>query len=168
MSDNLPLPPEFIDKSGKHSIQFGDNRYEPIYGSLFRLPFTSLVPNADVCCLWDVPRAGGYTGGCETGEALANLYLKHLREHGADPAGTLQGIVFDMLGIKKSSNEAIQTLRGQMVGFFSELDRWLGIAAQQQGLSLDSMEEQELLKQANNGLNFDEKAYMATLSSEDD
>ena len=114
---------------------------------------------------WDVPNTGGYTGGCDTGSALAVMYLKHLRQNGAAPCGSLQHIVLGMIENAHGSPETL-SLRGQVVGFFSLLDAWLAEAAKICGSNLDEVTPKELLKLANDGLNFDYDAYMASLTDD--
>lgn len=88
-----------------------------------KLPFTSTDLAYGQRGWWTIPAKGGYTGGCQSGQAAAHAFLKYLRER-ARPfgGGTLQHIVLDMLGSEKMS----VSLRGQVVGFFSTLDYYLG------------------------------------------
>lgn len=124
-----------------------------------RLPFVRMKKNR--ACFWDVPRRGEYLGGCKTGKALALIYLKFMRENRRDMA-TLQHIVLDILGLSESLeiSSKNQSLRGQVVGFFSELDRLLSAGAKEMGSCLDKMDNQKLLANANRGLKgCDEKFY---------
>ena len=70
---------------------------------LYRLPFVNAIPAGSDLSFWAVPRSGGLVGGCQTGGALARIYLKHLREHGCDPCGTLHLIALNMLGFPQSA-----------------------------------------------------------------
>ncbi|MDO8908746.1 MAG: hypothetical protein Q7W55_09645 [Pseudohongiella sp.] len=150
--------------------------YQPISGELrfksrkshplHRLPFVGPVPGKVGLSFWDVPRSGGYTGGNLTGQALARFYLKHLRVHGANDTGNLQNIVLDMLGSDDSVSPEMLTLRGQIVGFFSELDVWLASAAQNIDGGLDSDDKTALLKKANQGLTLNAEEYFASLSGQ--
>lgn len=116
---------------------------------LHRLPFISKKsPDIGGMSFWSVPKTGGYGGGCNTGEALAYCYLKHLREHGNSTCGTLQLIALYMLEAGTSDD----SIKGQAVGFFSTLEDWLAVGAQNDGASLDKLEEAFLIQQANRGL----------------
>lgn len=120
---------------------------------------------------WDVPATGGFYGGCQTGEALALLFLKHLRQHGGNDHLPLDLLVIarDMaLRVEQEGGQAmfdrplskrsasLTTLNGQMVGFFSELSRLLLAAAKRMGASLDGISDEALLAKANAGLAADE------------
>lgn len=105
---------------------------------------------------WNVPRTGGYTGGNMTGNALAHIYLQHLRVNGRDECGLLQGIVLDMAGIEHSKDPEITALRGQIVGFFCVLEKWIASAVKDGGSNLDNADPKEFLKRANAGLNCNE------------
>ncbi|WP_339678272.1 hypothetical protein [uncultured Zhongshania sp.] len=159
------LPSEFIQKPAANSIRFNNRKKLPLH----RLPFVGPTDEKKWgYSFWRVPKTGGYGGGCDTGTALANIYLKHLREHGASSGGALQGIVLDMFDCECNDDPEVTALRGQVVGFFSTLDHWLEGAAKCLGSSLDNADKRALLKKANNGLNFDHEAWMASLSDEDD
>lgn len=133
-----------------------------------RLPFVDRVPGQPGISFWAVPKAGGYVGGNETGTALARVYLRYLREQGqCRGGGILQLIVLDMMGTPDSFGIEEQALRGQAVGFFTELERWLSAAVQRLDGGLDKQDDKALLRTANAGLNFDEAAYLASLPDDD-
>jgi hypothetical protein len=73
---------------------------------------------------WDVPATGEWVGGCKTGKAAAIAYLKYLgelqRTPGAPYDGHLAGIALAMFG-----ENCDDSLRGQIVGFFSRVDKLL-------------------------------------------
>ncbi|EAO7484796.1 hypothetical protein O0466_000438 [Salmonella enterica] len=128
---------------------------ERVECSCHRLPFVRVIKSRGVD-FWSVPASGGFSGGCQTGEALARLYLKNLRDGGYVGGGALQFIAKEMLrkmevarGISKDAEESIS---GQLIGFFSVLDRWLNIAALSDIRSLDSLDESALLLTANAGI----------------
>lgn len=136
--------------------------------ALLKLPF---VGNGSH---WDVPKTGGYMGGCETGKALALIYLQHLKENDGDLSGRLQHIAFDMFKDCEMSSakadEKSSARRGQVVGFFSELHRWLVGAAKHLETAdggIDALPPKQLLKAANDGLAFDEEAYLASLPDDE-
>lgn len=114
-------------------------------------------------CFWDVPSTGGYGGGNKTGQALALIYLQHLKENGRSGGGTLQHMAFDML----NGCDDDSARKGQVVGFFSELERWLSGAAKHLEGGLDSVPPKQLLEAANDGLAFDEEAYLASLPDDE-
>lgn len=131
---------------------------------LHKLPFVGNRngPGKFPVSFWDVPKAGGYIGGCNTGRALALIYLKHLKENENDGSGMLQNITFDMLaGCENSAR------RGQVVGFFTELERWLSGAVKNLEGGLNGVSPKQLLKAANDGLAFDEEAYLASLPDDE-
>lgn len=86
---------------------------------LHRLPFVGgKSKNGLTISFWNVPASGGYHGGCETGAALAWLWIKHLEEFNSKSCPfTLSSIATDMSGIEDDS------IRGQMVGFFSVIEK---------------------------------------------
>ena len=133
---------------------------------LHRLPFVNTAPGKTGLSFWAVPRKGGYTGGTKTGQALARFYMKHLRAHGPTDGGTLQSIVLDMFGCELSDCPEQNSLRGQAVGFFAEMDVWLAASAKHLEGGLDRQSSANLLQAANEGLNFDEEAYLNTCEDE--
>lgn len=119
-----------------------------------RLPFVGKAKNAIGVSFWAVPKTGDYRGGCQTGEALARIYLKHLKEHSSEAGPTsLQRIVLDMFDCAHSDSPEVVALRGQAVGFFSVLEPWLAAAAKHLDGGLDEHDSKSLLKAANTGLN---------------
>lgn len=134
---------------------------------LHRLPFVDTVPNKIGISFWAVPQTGGYAGGCRTGKSVARIYLKHLKSYGDNTGDILQRVVLDMLGSDaKDETPGQDALRGQIVGFFTELEPWLIGATKYLDDGLEAQEEKALLKAANEGLNFDEQAYIDALQSE--
>ncbi|WP_374483104.1 hypothetical protein [Zoogloea sp.] len=124
---------------------------------------------------WNVPPTGGYVGGYETGEAMALEFLKAMRENE-------DGVVYFWLtavvgalmvryeqegGVAMARRKVTEqsprfsALRGQYVGFFNLLSRWLSASAKHLGTDLDDLTEKELLLRANAGLGFDSAAYEA-------
>ncbi|MER3141056.1 hypothetical protein [Salmonella enterica] len=122
--------------------------------ALHRLPFIKTSPAG--VNFWNIPAAGGFAGGCQTGEALAKIYLRYLREDRESGGGSLQLIVADMClssGKNHQFNEyAAESLNGQMVGFLSVLDKWLRIAVMSNGDRLDDLDITALLRTANAGI----------------
>ncbi|HEN3293437.1 TPA: hypothetical protein U5D59_002879 [Yersinia enterocolitica] len=97
---------------------------------------------------WKVPKTGGYGGGCATGVSLASLYMQHLLEFGKSPCGTLQLIVLDMFNIENIDD----SLKGQVVGFFTELEQYLSASAKSFSRHISRKTPAEFLKEANAGL----------------
>ena len=88
---------------------------------------------------WCLPPAQGYTSGCDVGTAAAQMLLKYYRDDGPDEnGGILQSIVLSMA--------AAGAPPGEIVGFFTTLDRWLRQAACSLGASLDQVSEEELVE----------------------
>lgn len=95
---------------------------------------------------WGLPATGEYAGGCMAGKAAARGYLKVLRG-GSVHRGTLQCIALDMLGRSNLS----ESVRGQAVGFFSEIDNVL-IRCARLLTSLDQESFDSLIDQMERGL----------------
>jgi hypothetical protein len=139
-----------------------------------RLPFISSNARAKAPN-WNVPATGGYFGGYKTGECLAVAFLKYQRLH---DVGDLSSVVesfmirFEAEGGSAMLNrpasewsESFRALRGQYCGFFSCLSYWLHCAATAQGGDLDTTAEQDIEQVANDGLKFNEKAFMSEVCS---
>ena len=115
-----------------------------------------------------MPKTGGYSGGCKTGESLARIYLKHLKTHHPDlNEGRLQSIVLDMCEVERGGDPEQGARCGQVVGFFSELECWLIAAVRHLDGGLDQDENKTLLKAANAGLNFGNEANTSASIAED-
>ncbi|MDD3676036.1 hypothetical protein [Thauera propionica] len=143
-----------------------------------RLPFVAGRSANSAAPCWNVPASGGYFGGYETGEAMAQAFLKFLREEeGGFPAYWLTFIVesfmirFEQEGGKAMADrvpcsersETFVAFRGQYCGFLNTVSQWLAASAKHLGASLDRISEQDLVRRANAGLGFDQAAYMASL-----
>lgn len=135
-------------------------------GAFKQLPFI----DKDGLSGWDVPASGGESGGWRTGEALAVMFLKHLREHGdakfslellcvvrgmARRYAEVGGDAMAARSLKQRSDE-FNALNGQMVGFLGEIGRLLVAASRHMGASLDGISNEALLAKANAGLMADE------------
>ena len=132
-----------------------------------RLPFVAgWRTEADAPC-WNVPATGGYFGGYETGKAMAQSFLKYLREEKCDaPAYWLTNIVESFMVRSEQEggkamldrspvsewSDSFDSLRGQYVGFFNTVSQWLSASAKNLGGNLDSLTEQDLVRRANVGL----------------
>ena len=130
-------------------LQFRIHNSLPIH----RLPFVKKKKNG--ICFWNVPKKGKYSGGFKTGKALALIYLKFLRENRQNII-SLQHIVLDMFDLeyRQGASSKESSLRGQIVGFFSELDWFLSASSRKIGSHLDGLDYMELLEDANNGLKY--------------
>lgn len=136
--------------------------------------------DSDAPC-WHMPAKGGYLGGYETGEAMARALLKlHRSDESQIQSHALTDIVcsfmrrFEEEGGKAMDDRcapdwsnSFDSLRGQYVGFFNTMSGWLEAAAKHLGSGLDKVSNDDLLKQANAGLNFDQKAYMDSLKDDE-
>lgn len=140
-------------------LVFRPDRSLPVH----RLPFVRLEKKG--ACYWNVPRTGGYSGGCETGRALALVYLRFLREN-RQGITFLQYIVLDMSGMKsgKKAASGYKSLKGQIVGFFSEIDQFIHMCVKEKGNYLDALDDKTLLKIANTGLKGYGKKYFSRLT----
>lgn len=131
-------------------LQFNNRKSLPIH----RLPFVGKAKSGIGASFWAVPKTGDYRGGCQTGEALALIYLKHLKEHTSETGLTsLQRIALDMFDCELSDSPEMTALRGQAVGFFSVLEQWLIGAAKHLDDGLDAHDNKALIEAANTGLN---------------
>ncbi|MBT3092831.1 MAG: hypothetical protein AB2697_22145 [Candidatus Thiodiazotropha endolucinida] len=154
------FPTEFVQEPAVHKLRFHEHKKLPPH----RLPFVDRVPGKLGLSFWTVPKTGGYFGGNETGGTLARIYLKHLKEHDLSFGGSyLQIMVLDMFGCKSGVSPEQDVLRGQVAGLFIELERWLVSAVKYLEDRLETECDKDLLEAANNGLNFDNEAYMASL-----
>ena len=128
-------------------LEFRPERSLPVH----RLPFVRLGKKS--VCYWNVPRTGGYSGGCATGRALALVYLR-FRKKNRQEITFLQYIVLDMFGMQsvKKAASGYKSLNGQMVGFFSEIDRFIHASVSEKATYLDRLDDRSLLKCANMGL----------------
>lgn len=119
---------------------------------------------------WDVPLTGGYTGGNQTGMALAKLLLAHMRENHADEmVGYAAGaMMLSMLeAARTADDDQFEALRGQALGVMDQLTPFLVDAAYHAGRELDGLDAQKVLALANAGLAFEEHAYIASLTTEE-
>lgn len=127
---------------------------------MHKLPFVGndhVVPKQGGVSFWDVPLTGGYLGGVETGSALANIYLIHLRRQGGGEdrnALSLSAIYCAMMARAPRTKEEVETLNGQVVGFSNVMHGWLDASVQQLGRNLDASDGKldPLLNLANSGL----------------
>lgn len=165
MAATHSIPAEFVRPTVANKIKFKPRKKLPAH----RLPFVGPEPGRSQLSFWAVPKSGGYGGGCDTGAALAKIYLKHLREHGraASAGGFLQNIVLDMVDSEHGESPEQDALRGQVVGFFSVLEAWIEGAAHYLGGSLDQVDGKALLDMANRGLSTDYEAYLASLHDDE-
>ena len=140
----------------------------PIASLYSRLPF--IADGARGRNFWALPAKGGYAGGCQAGTFAAVAFLKFLREKqkispGFD-YGTLQCVVLDMLLDRNGpKNDAT---RGQVVGFFSELERALNLYINLMD-GLDQVSFDSLAAQMNRGLartKADDRADLRRINSD--
>ncbi|QXI40417.1 hypothetical protein [Pseudomonas xantholysinigenes] len=105
-------------------------------------------------CFWDVPFAGGFRGGLETGQAIAGMYLAHLRRvrHEKSYKLELGALIMGMMNRSPRNEEEHNSRKGQLMGFAGALDSWLRAAVDEFGEKLDTIDHEDLLAQANGGL----------------
>ncbi|MCV6588700.1 MAG: Rha family transcriptional regulator [Marinobacterium sp.] len=135
--DLLPEP-----EPDKPVLQFHTAVLHPVH----RLPFISGADDPSGCSFWDVPMTGGYSGGLQTGRALALIYLNHMANRG-DAGGCLSDVVLAL--IRTSGELDSKTRLGQVIGFFKALDDLLTLL--KFGESVHG-NDQDLLDLANDGL----------------
>ncbi|MCU7965176.1 hypothetical protein ACRN98_23740 [Shewanella oncorhynchi] len=141
-----------------NTLKFKRNPALPLHA----LPFigkSNKKPNG-LLSFWSVPTTGGYCGGLLTGQSLAKIYIKHLSEHAASRQyGTLQTIAMDMFGNNPlNANVDQAAFRGQVIGFFTEIERWLVPSAVLLKDEVNSLDNDELLTMANEGILMQESA----------
>ena len=133
-----------------------------------RLPFSGKDHSPHVSS-WDVPMTGGYFGGIEVGKIVARMYFKYLRDEQANPfkfgAIHLRGILSSLDAKVPVTDEEKESLKGQRVGFMSEVGRWLEDAVLILGSSLDAIPERSFVQQANEHLARTDAALMAAIES---
>ena len=165
------LAPAFIGKPAK-PIKRNTLKQEGFY----KLPFVGSSRHA--ARFWCVPATGGYTGGRETGAAMAYSFLKFLRTSPRAQADFLLPRVIESFMVRfeqeggcaligmpyKKQSTAFAALEGQYYGFFGTVSRWLASSAICLGSDLDQLTEKDLLRRANAGLGFDEMAYLADIN----
>lgn len=144
-------------------LEFRPERSLPAH----RLPFVRLRKKS--VCYWNVPRAGGYSGGCETGRALALVYLRFRKENRQDIT-FLQYIVLDMFRMEHGKKTSLEykSLKGQIVGFFTEIDRFIYTCVSDKENYLDWLDDKTLLKNANIGLKGYDQRYFSRLAGKTD
>jgi hypothetical protein len=123
----------------------------------YRLPYAGsrlTAANGDIS-FWSVPLTGGYPGGVCTGDALAVLALRFLRQCPDENTDEthLTSIALGWLEAARAANaDEFETLKGQVVGFVGRLTPWTVTAAQNVGQNLDKKDPVKLLESANAGL----------------
>jgi len=172
-----PAAPGFVCRGsgdGKESTAASVSRLAAVDG-FEDAPF--VVRRADAPTDWWAARpTGGYFGGNKTGKAMARMLLRIVRERRAGlPETLLQFMLLDLMAhaaalpagqIRRS--EAVDSLRGQIVGFAAELSRFLMVAtAGDAGRLVDTWAAVDLQEMFEAGQFFDEGAYMAELERRD-
>ena len=141
------------------------------------LPFVADRRAGTAAACWAVPASGGYYGGLTTGAAMAEAFLKFLRDDESElPPVWLTDIVqsfmarFEAEGGQAMADRrpddwsaGFDSLRGQQAGFFNTLCRALAAAAKDLGDGLDDISYGDLARRGDAGLGFDHGAYMASL-----
>jgi hypothetical protein len=132
-----------------------------------RLPFVGNdhAPHSS----WDVPMSGGFFGGCEAGKSVAQLFLKYVRDEQSYPcrlSSTLLESMFIGLASKQpETQDEVDSVTGQRIGFIGELARWLEAATTQLGASLDRISEQQLVDMANHHLTRTDASLVAAIKA---
>jgi hypothetical protein len=142
---------------------------------LWDLPFADKKTRS----YWAVPATGGYIGGYKTGNAMALVFLRHLRnrDQTLPPINDLTLILKAIfkriqdaggpLPPLQDPGGAYASLRGQYVGFFNCVTQWLWVAATKHGDSLDELADADLVVTANEGLKFDAVGYFDSLPEDE-
>lgn len=134
-----------------------------------RLPFVG-KDHGKYQSSWDVPLTGGYFGGIEVGEIVARMFLKYLRDTRDDPLkmGSMRfGMVLEALHSRTpTTKDEESALRGQQVGFRSEIAYWLDAAAERLGSSFDAIPARSFVQQANEALLRTDAQLMAAIKAD--
>ena len=145
------------NKSRRANGSARDRKFKEYSKAIDAMPFTGT--KGKMRNWWAVPKKGGYGGGCITGAAAAQAYLRFLRDNPAPGgASSLQHVALDMLGIPKST-----ALRGHAVGFFWALDEALRQVAPFLNFKMD---DEQVRKEFFKGLQMNgaaRKAYLKEL-----
>lgn len=151
-------------KSGKLKFRGLEKFYD--------LPFVARRFGSSTPC-WNVPATGGYFGGYKTGEALAVLFLEQQRVGQKNMSALTIIIESMMMAYEREGGKAMHSqpmeqwtesfnsFRGQYVGFLNTIQSHLMRAFSAGGYCPPTV--RELMDHANKGLEFDEKAYFASL-----
>ncbi|MEN9490120.1 MAG: hypothetical protein RJA63_569 [Pseudomonadota bacterium] len=164
---NAARPQEFIPLDSTKNLQHVLKFHAAPDGTCLigRLPFIGSDHWREFS-FWDVPACGGYSAGHTVGNKMALLFLKYLRRHGdTDEVASLRlnWVLGDMIDryvvlcggnpVPTSvQNEALNSLVGQIAGFFVELSRRLIVSVDRCGHDLDRLDWIALLAEANRGL----------------
>ncbi|MBX8516066.1 hypothetical protein K5D69_15330 [Pseudomonas cichorii] len=135
-----------------------------------RLPFVGRDHDPHVSS-WDVPMTGGYFGGIEVGKVVFRMYLKYVRDEQGNPLALFNTHLVSMLHSMDCKNpvtdEEKASVRGQRVGFLSELSVWLEAAACKLGSSLDAIPHRSFVQSANEALQRTDASLMAAINAVD-
>ncbi|MEX3948280.1 hypothetical protein AB4Y40_11080 [Paraburkholderia sp. EG287B] len=148
-------------RKGCHPFRYKDNAL-----GLERLPFVAGPRSAVAAPYWGVPTTCHGDDAFEVGAAMADAYLKHLREDTDDcPVSDLANIVesflmrFEQEGGRampglgcSAQSESFGSLRQQCAGFFGTLDAWLTLAAKDSASYLDALTEDMIVQRANRAM----------------
>lgn len=133
-----------------------------------RLPFVG-KDHGRLASDWDLPMTGGYFGGIEAGKVVARLYLKYLRDERDNPcrlgSSCLQGMLIGLETKAPATKDEDASLRGQRVGFISEIAAWLEAAATRLGSGFDAIPERSFVQQANEALDQTDAVFFASIEA---
>jgi hypothetical protein len=120
---------------------------------------------------WDVPMTGGFHGGCAAGKAVAQMFLKYVRDERSNhcrlSSCLLGAMMTGLAGKQPTTTEEEEAVRGQRAGFIHELGNWIEAAAEQLGTSLDGVTELQLVDHANQALTRTDAALMAAIEKQE-
>lgn len=162
---NCRLKPEFV--TGQNQPLKIKKLPKPGMAKIYQLPFADSKHGPG--SYWILPASNGYFGGYETGEAMALMLLKVLKEE-PEPMPWLtyvsDSFCYRFSQVEQGSEE-YAGLRGQHAGFYGALVAWLHKSAVIFRAELDEVTFDDLLVKASAGLNFDDKAYHNSLGDDD-
>ncbi len=142
---------------------------------LWDLPFA----DKKTMSYWALPATGGYFGGYKTGNAMALVFLRYLRnrDQTLPPINDLTQILEAFfkriqdaggpLPPLQDPGGAYASLRGQYVGFFNCVTQWVAVASTKLGDSLDELSDADLAATAKEGLGFDGVGYFDSLPDDE-
>ena len=118
---------------------------------------------------WDVPLTGGFFGGVDAGRVAARMFMKYLRDERQNPcrlgSSKLRIVIASMDNKTVTTEEEMQSLKGQRTGFMSEIAYWLESAAEMLGSSFDAIPMRCFVQMANENLERTDAALHAAINS---
>jgi len=118
---------------------------------------------------WGVPLTGGFFGGVDAGRFAARMFMKYLRDERQNPlrlgGSKLRSVLASMDNKTVTTEEEMQSLKGQRAGFMSEIAYWLESAAERLGSSFDEIPMRSFVQMANEDLERADEDFHTAINS---